>query len=48
MALMDLAGKAYGVPAYMLCGGKFRDEIRIYCDTPNLDKPEPKRGLGLP
>lgn len=35
MALMDLAGKAYGVPAYMLCGGKFRDEIRIYCDTPN-------------
>ena len=35
MALMDLAGKAYGVPAYMLCGGKFRNEIRIYCDTPN-------------
>jgi len=35
MALMDLAGKAYGVPAYMLCGGKFRDHIRIYCDTPN-------------
>lgn len=35
MALMDLAGKAYGVPAYMLCGGKFRDAIRIYCDTPN-------------
>ncbi|MEM7801314.1 MAG: mandelate racemase/muconate lactonizing enzyme family protein, partial [Chloroflexota bacterium] len=35
MALMDLAGKAYGVPAYMLCGGKFRDEIRLYCDTPN-------------
>ena len=35
MALMDLAGKAYGVPAYALCGGKFRDEIRIYCDTPN-------------
>jgi L-alanine-DL-glutamate epimerase-like enolase superfamily enzyme len=35
MALMDLAGKAYGVPAYMLCGGKFRDRIRMYCDTPN-------------
>lgn len=35
MALMDLAGKAYGVPAYALCGGKFRDQIRIYCDTPN-------------
>ena len=35
MALMDLAGKAYGVPAYMLAGGKFRDAIRMYCDTPN-------------
>ena len=35
MALMDLAGKAYGVPTYALCGGKFRDEIRMYCDTPN-------------
>ncbi|MCG8352168.1 MAG: mandelate racemase/muconate lactonizing enzyme family protein [Chloroflexales bacterium] len=35
MALMDLAGKAYGVPAYMLAGGKFRDSIRMYCDTPN-------------
>jgi L-alanine-DL-glutamate epimerase-like enolase superfamily enzyme len=35
MALMDLAGKAYGVPAYVLAGGKFRDSIRMYCDTPN-------------
>ena len=35
MALMDLAGKAYGIPAYVLAGGKFRDAIRIYCDTPN-------------
>lgn len=35
MALMDLAGKAYGVPAYILAGGKFRDQIRMYCDTPN-------------
>ncbi len=33
MALMDLAGKAYGVPAYMLAGGKFRDKVRCYCDT---------------
>jgi L-alanine-DL-glutamate epimerase-like enolase superfamily enzyme len=33
MALMDLAGKAYGVPAYQLLGGKYRDKIRIYCDT---------------
>lgn len=35
MALMDLAGKAYGVPAYALAGGQFRNKIRMYCDTPN-------------
>ncbi len=35
MALMDLAGKAYDVPCYVLAGGKFRDRIRMYCDTPN-------------
>jgi L-alanine-DL-glutamate epimerase-like enolase superfamily enzyme len=35
MALMDLAGKAYGVPAYVLAGGKFRNRVRMYCDTPN-------------
>ena len=34
MALMDLAGRAYGVPAYQLAGGKFRDRILCYCDTP--------------
>jgi L-alanine-DL-glutamate epimerase-like enolase superfamily enzyme len=33
MALFDLAGKAYGVPAYQLLGGKFRDKILCYCDT---------------
>lgn len=32
-ALWDLAGKAYGVPVYQMLGGKFRDSIRIYCDT---------------
>ena len=40
MALMDLAGKAYGVPAYMLAGGKFRDRIRVYADTPSLKDPK--------
>ncbi len=40
MALMDLAGKAYGVPAYMLAGGKFRDKILCYADTPGSDDPE--------
>ncbi len=34
MALMDLAGKAYGVPAYQLAGGKFRERVLCYVDTP--------------
>ncbi|WP_091217429.1 mandelate racemase/muconate lactonizing enzyme family protein [Paenibacillus sp. BC26] len=33
IALWDLAGKAYGVPIYQMLGGKFRDKIRMYCDT---------------
>jgi gluconate/galactonate dehydratase len=33
IALWDLAGKAYGVPIYQMLGGKFRDQIRMYCDT---------------
>jgi L-alanine-DL-glutamate epimerase-like enolase superfamily enzyme len=33
VALWDLAGKAWGVPVWQLLGGKFRDTIRIYCDT---------------
>lgn len=33
VALWDLAGKAYGQPVYRLLGGKFRDKIRMYCDT---------------
>ena len=36
MALFDLTGKAYGVPAYQLAGGKFRDKVLIYCDTDSV------------
>lgn len=33
VALWDLVGKAYGVPCYQFLGGKYRDRVRIYCDT---------------
>lgn len=33
IALWDIVGKFYGVPVYQLLGGKWRDEVRIYCDT---------------
>src|SRR5918996_1473181 len=33
MALMDLAGKVWGVPCWQLLGGKFRDRVRLYADT---------------
>jgi len=39
VALWDLAGKAYGVPVYQMLGGKFRDSIRMYCDTDARGKP---------
>jgi len=40
MALWDLAGKAYNVPAYQMLGGKFRDKVRCYADTDM--SPDPK------
>jgi galactonate dehydratase len=33
IALWDIAGKALGVPVYQLLGGKFRDRVRVYCDS---------------
>ncbi len=40
MAMMDLAGKAWGVPCWQLLGGKFRDTVRLYADT--TETPDPK------
>jgi L-alanine-DL-glutamate epimerase-like enolase superfamily enzyme len=34
MALWDLCGKAYGVPAWQLLGGRYRSSVRLYADTP--------------
>ena len=42
IALWDLVGKVYGVPCYQLLGGKYRDRVRIYADTPTPEQPTPE------
>ncbi|WP_207586544.1 mandelate racemase/muconate lactonizing enzyme family protein [Halomontanus rarus] len=41
IALHDIAGKVLDVPAYQLVGGKYRDEVRIYCDLHTEDEANP-------
>ena len=42
LALWDLVGKVYGVPCYQLLGGKYRDKVRLYADTPEPEEPTPE------
>lgn len=37
MALWDLCGKAYNVPCWQLLGGRYRDKVRLYADTPEFE-----------
>jgi galactonate dehydratase len=41
-ALWDLTGKALNIPVYQLLGGKFRDKVRVYCDTALYQTNNPK------
>ena len=47
IALWDLAGKAWGVPVWQLLGGKYRDKIRVYCDTDADGKENDGHAMGL-
>jgi D-xylonate dehydratase len=42
IALHDVAGKILEVPAYQLVGGKYRDEVRVYCDLHTEDEANPQ------
>ncbi|MEA3408654.1 MAG: mandelate racemase/muconate lactonizing enzyme family protein [Chloroflexota bacterium] len=42
LALWDLIGKVYGVPCYQFLGGKYRDRVRVYADTPEPRNPTPE------
>ena len=45
IALWDLVGKAYNVPCWQLLGGRYRDKIRIYADTPESTSPDEQKKL---
>jgi len=42
VALHDLAGKVLDVPAYQLLGGKYRDDVRVYCDCHTEAEADPE------
>lgn len=45
MALWDICGKAYNVPAWQLLGGRYRDKVRLYADTPESRSVEEQKKL---
>jgi L-alanine-DL-glutamate epimerase-like enolase superfamily enzyme len=45
MALWDICGKAYNVPCWQLLGGRYRDRVRLYADTPESSSPEEQKRL---
>ena len=42
IALWDLIGKVYGVPCWQFLGGKYRDKVRLYADTPAAREATPE------
>lgn len=42
IALWDLIGKVYGVPCWQFLGGKYRDKVRLYADTPQPEDASPE------
>ncbi len=42
IALWDLIGKVYGVPCWQFLGGKYRDKVRLYADTPHPEDATPE------
>lgn len=45
MALWDICGKAYNVPCWQLLGGRYRDKVRMYADTPEASSPDEQKKL---
>lgn len=48
IALWDLVGKFFDLPIYQLLGGKYRDDVRIYCDTHAGEAFETEAGYHAP
>ncbi len=42
LVLWDRIGKVYGVLCYHFLGGKYRDRVRLYADTPEPEEPMPE------